>query len=379
MPPDESHEDVDDSVYTNVAARQALRFAVDAARVVREPNDPQWTVVADGLRIPFDRASGVHPEFLGYTGDRIKQSDVVMLRYPWENSQLPESTRADLSYYAPRTDPDGPAMTDSVHSIVSSELGDPGCAAFTYTRRSVDPFMRPPFLQYSEARTGGAFTFGTGAGGFVQEFTHGYSGLRWRSDQIALDPSLPPQLEQVRLRGLHWQGRVFDVTIGSESTTLRLTTGPVMPVDVAGQQRMVQPGQVLELPTRRPDRAPGGDLARCRPVTASVLDPSYPAEAAVDGSDATSWLVSGANATLTIDLGKTNRLGVLTTRWDGDRPASYTVSITVDETNWRTVPTAPDSPDQVDLRGEQARKVRLTVNGANTRLATVRIDRATLL
>lgn len=377
MPPDEYHENVDDSVYTNVAARQALRFAIEAARLVGEQNDPQWTVVADGLRIPFDPATGVHPEFLGYTGDLIKQADVVMLRYPWENPQPTASTRADLSYYAPRTDPHGPAMTDSVHSIVSSELGDPGCAAFTYTRRSVDPFMRAPFLQYSEARTGGAFTFVTGAGGFVQEFTHGYSGLRWRSDRIALDPSLPPQLEQVRLRGLHWQGRVFDVTVGSESTTLRLTTGPAMPVDVAGQQRVVQSGQVLELPTRRPDRAPGGDLARCRPVTASVLDPSYPAEAAVDGSDATSWLVSGAKATLTMDLGKADRLGVLATRWDGVRPASYTVSVSVDGTNWREVATAPGSSDRVDLRGEQARQVRLTVDGAHARLATVRIDRAT--
>ena len=39
--------------------------------------------------------------------------------------------------------------------------------------------MRDVFDQFSETRTGGAFTFMTGIGGFLQEFLYGYSGLRF--------------------------------------------------------------------------------------------------------------------------------------------------------------------------------------------------------
>ena len=54
IPPDEYVEQVDDSVYTNVAARDALRFATRAASLVGRPASPQWAAVADKLRVLFD-------------------------------------------------------------------------------------------------------------------------------------------------------------------------------------------------------------------------------------------------------------------------------------------------------------------------------------
>ena len=58
---------------------------------------------------------------------------------PGSTRQSAAVTRADLDYYVPRTDPGGPSMTDAIHSIVTSQLGTPGCAAFTFTRRSARP------------------------------------------------------------------------------------------------------------------------------------------------------------------------------------------------------------------------------------------------
>ena len=175
IPPDEYAEHVDDSIYTNVGARDALRIATRVARLVDRRARPVWRRVAADLRV-LAPSQGVHPEYAGYPGDTIKQADVTLLTYPWENRQPDALSQRDLDYYVPRTDPDGPSMTDAIHSIVTSQLGTEGCAAFTFTRRSVDPFMRGPYYQFSEARTGGAFTFTTGAGGFLQEFLYGTRG-----------------------------------------------------------------------------------------------------------------------------------------------------------------------------------------------------------
>ena len=256
MPPDEEHVDVDNSAYTNASAAITLRIATTAAGLVGAPVDPQWARVADALRVPFDPATGVHPEFDGYSGDTIKQADVVMLQYPWQYPMPSRVANADLAYYAPRVDPVfGPSMTDAIHSIDSAALGD-ACASWTYLERSSTPFERGPFDQFAETRHGGTFTFLTGMGGFVQEFVYGFTGVRWNADALVLAPLLPPQMRGLTLTGLSWQGRHFDVAIGPRTTTVTLTSGPAMPVLLDGGRRTTaRPGVGLVVATRRPDTA----------------------------------------------------------------------------------------------------------------------------
>ena len=74
-------------------------------------------------------------------------------------------------------------MSDAVNSIDTSALETPGCSSYVYTQRSYEPFIRDVFDQFSETRHGGAFTFMTGIGGFLQEFLYGYSGLRWNAHE----------------------------------------------------------------------------------------------------------------------------------------------------------------------------------------------------
>jgi trehalose/maltose hydrolase-like predicted phosphorylase len=306
IPPDEYAECKRDSVYTNDTAAEALRIAGRVAALTGHDADPRWAEVAPQLRIPYDAEAGVHPEFDGYRGETIKQADVTLLSYPWQAPQTPQLTAADLDHYVPRTDPGGPSMTDAIHSIVTSQLGTPGCAAFTFTRRSIDPFMRAPYEQFSEARTGGAFTFTTGAGGFLQEFLYGYSGWRWRADAVHLDPSLPPQLDGITLNAVHWRGRTLRVEIGRDQTTVTLRAGA--PVSVDG--RTLTTAAPLQLPTRTPDTTPTDDLARCRPATATPAT-AEPPEAAVDGTDITSWQADKPGTRLTVDLGLITTIGAV--------------------------------------------------------------------
>jgi trehalose/maltose hydrolase-like predicted phosphorylase len=377
IPPDEYAEHVDDSVYTNVGARDALQLATQAAQILGRPAPPEWAQVADHLRVLFDPSLGIHPEYAGYPGNAVKQADVTLLAYPWENPQPDAVTQSDLDYYVPRTDPGGPSMTDAVHSILSSQLGTTGCPAFSFTRRSVDPFMRAPYYQFSEARTGGAFTFTTGAGGFLQEFLYGYTGFRWRADRVQLAPSLPPQLRGITVHALHWQGRVLRIAIRPERTRVTLVSGDPLTLDTPGGSSTLGTGETRVLPTRRPDLTPTDDLARCKPVTA---DPptAEPAEAGVDGSVPTQWIGETPDATLQVDLGSAVPLGQVTvTRNDvttfpappGEdqgvtRPtvsAGERVEASTDGSTWRTVGTVtnPTLHDVVPGDGQPARYVRV--------------------
>lgn len=256
QPPDEAHTDINNSAYTNGAAAMALGDAIQAARIVGAPAPSTWTTVANGLTktMPFNSSQGIYEEFDGYNGDQIKQADTVMLTYPLQ-FPMPSSVGAnDLNYYAPRTNPEGPAMTDAIHSIDASALNAPGCTAYNYMLGSYQPFLRGPFDQFAETRSSGgtkiAFNFLTGVGGFLQVFEYGFSGLRFGSDAITLAPSLPPRLGPVTLNALRWQGRVFTVAIGPRTTAVHLSSGAAMPVVTPSGNRTVAPGGTITLPTR---------------------------------------------------------------------------------------------------------------------------------
>ena len=359
MGPDEYHGDVANSAYTNVAAATTLRIATQAARLIGRPTDPRWANVAAGLlrTVPFDPRRGIHLEYDGYAGDTVKQADVVMLQYPWGATMGPRVSAADLAFYATHTDPNGPSMTDAVNAIDTAAQGTAGCADDWFLERSVDPFLRAPFAQFAETRTGGAFTFLTGTGGFLQELLYGFSGLRWGDDSLVIAPTLPPQLAGLTLRNLSWRGRSFTIAIGPSTTTVTLTSGAALPVTVGDVTRLVRPGTNLTVLTRRPDLAPTPDLARCRPTTASSADPSYPAVGAVDGDPSTGWRATSPAAWLQVDLGSQRGIGRITVNWGGPPPAGFTVSVSTDGRHWRAARANVSS-------GITARYVRLTTSAS---------------
>ncbi|MFI5780032.1 discoidin domain-containing protein [Nocardia sp. NPDC051570] len=372
--PDEYSNGVDDGVYTNVVAAEALRNAVSAARLLGQPTPPDWTTIADHLRIPFDPVNGVFLQYEGYRGSQIKQADTVLLEYPLEWPMSPEAAAKTLDYYAERTDPDGPAMTDSVHEIDAAENGEPGCSVGTYLDRSARPFAREPFGQFSEARGSKAgandplagspaFDFTTLAGGYVQEFTNGLLGLRFREDKVRLTPLLPAQLARgLTVRGLHWQGRVFDVAVGPQHTTVALRSGDPLSIDTGSQVRQLDSGRSLDLTTRRPDLSATDDAARCKAATADSEQPGDYAEAAVDGDTATSWRPDAAQADLTVDLGSEVTVAHVAPRWTDPAPVSSSIAVSNDNRSWSVVETAPNG----DLfEPITARYVRIHVDGGD--------------
>jgi trehalose/maltose hydrolase-like predicted phosphorylase len=374
--PDEYATDTDNDAFTNADASLELKAATEAAGILGKAAPPLWAEIAGGLikTMQIDPARNVYIEHQGYNGQQIKQADVVMLTYPLDFSMPKSVAINDLDYYTPRTDVNGPAMTDAIHSIAAAAVDAPGCSAYTYMLRSYKPFLREPYLQLSEFApiklTATSYDFLTGVGGFMQEFLYGFSGYRPLPDAVRLDPNLPPQLAGITLRNLAWQGRTFTVHIGPTETSVTLNSGAPLPVITPGGAKTVQPGGPLIIPTRRSDLQPTDNLARCRPITATSSLLGSPAVAAVDGSPATAWVAAEARATLTVDLANPAAVGEIKVVRGSREPFPYSVQTSSDGTHWKTVASAPATApgsdagiDDLTFPPIQARFVRLVFEG----------------
>ncbi len=357
--PDEENPDVNDAAFTNAGAKTTLQDAVAAAAALGQTPPASWSQIAAGLTVPTAVTGGarIHPEYSGYGGQLVKQADVTLLQYPWQFPMSRSVAQNDINYYVPRTDPGGPSMSDAVNEIDSLTLGTPGCSAFVYTQRSYEPFIRDVFHQFSETRTGGAFTFMTGIGGFLQEFLYGYSGLRWDAGGVRLAPSLDRQIPGVVLHNLTWRGRTFQVSVGSHSTTVSLLSGAPLPLTTPSGARTVSVGHSVTIPTARPDLAATGDAVRCQTARSSSAQPGAPALATVDGSPATGWQPASVPATLSAPTRSGHRTaGRVVVQWGRLwpaqpkpnvhpaahpvkilRPGAYLLQVSADGRHWLSV------------------------------------------
>ena len=170
IPPDE-YATGNDSIYTNFAAQRNLLFSAQAAAELGEAATPAWTKVAAALPLLFNDSLGIHTEYQGYSGAKIKQADVVLLGYPLMMNMSAAVRKADVEYYAPRTDPGGPAMTWGMHAVAWLELGEQEQVASLFNRSFGNAQL--PFLVWTETPTGGTTNFLTGVGGFLQTVMFG--------------------------------------------------------------------------------------------------------------------------------------------------------------------------------------------------------------
>jgi trehalose/maltose hydrolase-like predicted phosphorylase len=229
---DEYAVHVDNDAFTNAAVRQTLLLAARAGEILGEPANPagtgplsaKWRSIAERMYIPYDEANRRHLEFDGYDGRVTKQADVELLAYPLEHTTDLEQVARDLDYYAAVIDPHGPAMSYSVYSIISAQLGR-ATTAYDYLKRSYLPNTRAPFFSFSETPNNNEFFFCTGVGGALQSFLFGFTGLRLREGYFALDPILPDHWRALRLRNLFVAGARLDIEVLPDSFAVRRRIG----------------------------------------------------------------------------------------------------------------------------------------------------------
>eukprot|EP00981_Chlorochromonas_danica_P008125 scaffold2028_cov181-Ochromonas_danica.AAC.3 len=216
IPPDEYVDHVNDSVYTNYVASLALKYTIQAAKVLNVTENcqhcPQYEEVANQLVLLFNETLQIHPEYQGYNGDMIKQADVVLLHYPLGLEMSDEIRKNDLEYYSIRTDSNGPAMTWGMHSIGYLDLSDYTQAA-KYFNMSFQDNLHSPLQVWTETPDGNAVNFITGAGGFLQTMIAGYPGVRinFEDGSLIIHPVCLEGADFIKLRGLHYHKAKVDI------------------------------------------------------------------------------------------------------------------------------------------------------------------------
>jgi trehalose/maltose hydrolase-like predicted phosphorylase len=246
LPPDENAGPVDDDAYTNGAARAALMAATDAAKLLHTAGDSVWQTVAAKMAIPTAPGLGFPAEYAGMPSRlAAKQADTLLLLYPLDTHLDSATAGKMLDYYAAHTILNGPAMTSGIHAVIAARLGR-SADALGYFRDSYRPFMRGPWDAMSEKRSTDNVYFLTGMAGSLQSVLYGFAGLRvvpaaalrgltpvrggpagetvpgrkLAGDSVAslyADPHLPPGWGKLVIQGIHFRGKVFDLTVDANN------------------------------------------------------------------------------------------------------------------------------------------------------------------
>ncbi|XP_067942418.1 protein-glucosylgalactosylhydroxylysine glucosidase-like [Watersipora subatra] len=227
MPPDEWHYPVNNSAYTNMAAKLAISFPNEQSQSTLPAKSSREEPTSTDIYIPFDDKLNYHPEFDGYSvtdpeTSQVKQADVILIGYPLDAETNQSVRERDLDLYEKVTTKNGPAMTWSMFCIGHMEVGQPAKAAEMYERQLLQATR--PFQVWSEYPDGtGAINFITGMGGFLQSLLNGYVGIRIRGEGVRLQPSLPPSSSRLKVTGLNYHGAKFDIDIQKEEKTVMRT------------------------------------------------------------------------------------------------------------------------------------------------------------
>jgi kojibiose phosphorylase len=279
--PDEFHEHVDNSAYTNYLVRwhlqQAAHVYADLAvshpgelaelseRIGLGPDEVEgWLTRAEQIRLPPHNDHGVIEQFDGYFGleslpvthdhngmpqyppgyhhfnlagtSLLKQADVVMLTYLLPDEFSDKVKRANYDYYEPLTLHKS-SLSTAIHSIMGIEVGDPG--------RAVQYFRRAAFVDLldNQGNTAEGIHIAS-AGGTWQTIVCGFGGFRVRNGQMTFKPWLPPEWTAVRFR-LKWHRTAVSVSVSHNSATFALAgpeaAGEVIVVN--GREIALQAGQ----------------------------------------------------------------------------------------------------------------------------------------
>jgi alpha,alpha-trehalose phosphorylase len=280
--PDEYTTVVNNNTYTNLMARENLRFAADAVaqlqkaspdhyrdlvlRTRLEPGEPaDWRRAADRMYVPFDTRLGINPQdddflelkkwdFANTPADRyplllyfhplviyrhqvIKQADVVLAMFLLGDEFSPEQKKQNFDYYDQLTTGDS-SLSACIQSIVAFEIGHDELAL----RYLINALLM------DLADVGGNVKDGchiASMGGTWMGVVYGLAGLRDAGGRLSFQPN-----KQVRHLRFHLtvRGQLLAVEIKSGAVTYNLEQGTGLTVYHRGERLELRPGETVRRP-----------------------------------------------------------------------------------------------------------------------------------
>lgn len=259
--PDEYNTVVNNNTFSNLMARENLRYAAETVESLRDKKPElfavlvhktgvemseveAWKKAAENMYIPFDEKMGIHPQddsflekepwdFANTPVDKyplllhyhplviyrhavLKQADVVLVMFLLGHEFSAEQKKRNFDYYDPLTTGDS-SLSACIQSIVAFEVGYPE-KGIEYARYAVLMDL---------ADIAGNVRYGchiASMGGTWMVFVYGSAGMRDYDGRLSFRPKPPKVLERIRFP-LTVRGQVLEVDIQREATTYSLREG----------------------------------------------------------------------------------------------------------------------------------------------------------
>lgn len=287
MGPDEFHMMVNNNCYTNYMAKKTFEYTLEVINnmrveevskfkeLQRETNFTEEELLgfkdcAENMLILLDQKSGVFEQHEGYFNmphidleaipieefplyhnwsydriyrtDMIKQPDVLMFMFLYNEDFSAESKKINYEYYEPRTIHES-SLSPSIHSIFASEL-QKHKEAFEFfgfaTRMDLD--------NYNRNTSEGLHT--TSLAGAWVNIVYGFGGMRSNGELLSFKPSIPSTWESYNFRILYEEA-IVKIKVDKLKVEIRVMNEKIINIEVYDKKYEVGPkGMTIELPDR---------------------------------------------------------------------------------------------------------------------------------
>ena len=299
--PDEYNAVVDNNLFTNMMARENLRFAAEVMERLRQASPERyagvvdqtgfspgeadaWCSAAEAMYIPYDEELGIHLQddhfpdkqlwdleseppgnfplllhyhpLVIYRHRVIKQADVVLALFLIGHAFSAEEKRRNFDYYDPLTTGDS-SLSVCIQSIIAAENGY-GEEAFNYFRYAALMDL---------ADIGGNVRDGVhvaSIGGTWMAAIYGLAGMRDYGGILSFDPRLPIQWEGMNFP-LTVRGCELEVELVYDQATYRLRKGDELSFRHQGQEVILHAGESATLAVRRREKRPAAAIETVMP------------------------------------------------------------------------------------------------------------------
>ena len=217
--PDEGARIQNNNAFTNYGAKFSLELAEKVAGKLNLEVKPEWGKVAGKLWIPVEEEKQYIIEFEGYCGQEVKQGDAILLIYPMEMPMTKEMAKNTCDYYRDKYPAQKIMMSSAIHGIIDAQLGD----AESSWKMFLDllPHFRGDYMLVSEAPYNETISLLTGICGMLQLVMMGWGGLRIHDDGLKAAPNLPDAVNYLKIKGLHYMGEVYDLSVDKAGFELK--------------------------------------------------------------------------------------------------------------------------------------------------------------
>jgi len=260
--PDEYNAVVNNNAYTNLMARENLRYAAQTVEALRattpdvytelvhrtalEPAEVEaWTSAAESMYVPYDEKLKIIPQdddFLDrepwdfqnmppdhyplllfyhplniYRKQVIKQADVVLAMFLLGHAFSLEAKQRNFAFYDPLTTGDS-SLSSCVEAIIAAQIGDMD-KAFRYGMAA---------LLMDLADVGGNVKDGchiASMGGTWMMLAYGFGGMRDDDGTLSFWPRRAPEENAILRFPLTYRGQMLEVEIGPEKVQYSLREG----------------------------------------------------------------------------------------------------------------------------------------------------------